>query len=505
MESAREPRELVVWARQEFGTATLGDLRRQDRLIAIAAGVAKQPRGTVAEIFQTEAEREATYRFIENEAIVPSAIGEPTYRATAQRSEPFPYVFVAVDATSLTLTDRTETKGFGPVGTTKAPAQGLHVMNALAVCLDGTPLGLCNQIYWNRSKEPKKKGPKNRNDRANFQNKETRYWVDTLATVAERFACEAPDTKPWFQLDRGADCWPVLKMAVDRELLLTVRAQANRRVLLPSGKRSHLWFEVLSTPVLGRYDIMIPAAPGRDARIAHMEVRACPVELELRTTESNRFYVTVNAVLAREIGAPTRLQWMLLTTATVENFEDACLVLEGYTYRWRIEQFHRAWKSDVCEVERSQLRSPQAQQKWATVLTAVAARALRLSYLARNQPDQPATDELTPFEIRAIMILKQKDSRWRAPRRREPRLGETVEWIAELGGYTGRSSGGPPGPKVIARGLDRIQSLAEGLAIMNCDSVIKQPVEKKEGRVASQDRAARRSGSTATIPSKPRH
>ena len=497
-----------AWAKQEFGRALLGDLRRSDRLIAIAERVVKQPQGAVAEIFQGTAEREAAYRFLENDAILPSAIGEATYRITAQRSKAFPYVFVAVDATSLTFTDRTKNKGLGPVGTTKAPAQGLHVMNALAVCPGGTPLGLCEQEYWVRNEKPKKKVRKSRNDRANYKEKETRYWVDTIVAVTERFACEAPSTTPWFQLDRGADCWPVLKTAVDRDLLLTVRAQANRRVILADGKRSHLWFETLKMPVLGSYDLDIPVAPGRDGRVARMQVRACLVMLELRTSEKERFYVTVTAVLAREQSVeerPKKVEWMLLTTASVESFEDACRVLDGYTHRWRVEQFHRAWKSDVCTVERSQLRSLQAQQKWAAILAAVAARALRLSYLARDQPDRPATDELTPFEIRAVMILKQNDPRWRAPRRRAPRLGEMVEWIAELGGYTGKSSGGPPGPKVIARGLDRIQSLVDGLKIMGGGAFATQPSGKKKAQRASQHRAPRSDGSTSTSPSKSRH
>ena len=35
--------------------------------------------------------------------------------------------------------------------------------------------------------------------------------------------------------------------------------------------------------------------------------------------------------------------------------------------------------------------------------------------------------------------------------------------IADEGGYTGKSSGGPPGPTVIARGLERIGIAADAL------------------------------------------
>lgn len=39
-------------------------------------------------------------------------------------------------------------------------------------------------------------------------------------------------------------------------------------------------------------------------------------------------------------------------------------------------------------------------------------------------------------------------------------IGEVVQWIAQVGGYTGKSSGGPPGALVLARGLKRLALLA---------------------------------------------
>jgi hypothetical protein len=38
-----------------------------------------------------------------------------------------------------------------------------------------------------------------------------------------------------------------------------------------------------------------------------------------------------------------------------------------------------------------------------------------------------------------------------------------VRWIADLGGYTGRSSGGPPGITVIGRGWERVEVAVEVL------------------------------------------
>ena len=144
----------------------------------------------------------------------------------------------------------------------------------------------------------------------------------------------------------------------------------------------------------------------------------------------------------------------------MDSFDDARAVIDGYASRWKIEDFHRAWKSGICNVEDSQLRSRDGILKWATILATVAARAIRLTYLAREKPETPATDELSRDEIdAAIALLMPKGIKLGA----EPTLVQAVRWIADLGGYTGKSSGGPPGPTVISRGLQQVETLARGI------------------------------------------
>ena len=88
-------------------------------------------------------------------------------------------------------------------------------------------------------------------------------------------------------------------------------------------------------------------------------------------------------------------------------------------------------------------------------------RILRLTYLARRQPELPATTELTQTEVDAIVaITKPAGVRMGQPLP----IGQVVLWLAEIGGYTGKSSGGPPGAIVIGRALKRIRILVDYLA-----------------------------------------
>jgi hypothetical protein len=460
-----ETTEAGAWAHEEFGDAQLGDARRTARLVAIGSGVAARPSGQVTSVFGTSAERTATFRFVENEDVRAVAIASATHRASARRAAEYPFVFVPTDGSSLTLTDREKAKGLGVVGARSIGARGLQVMTAIAVAPDGTPLGIVAQEWWARKGRARRK--KKGRDRRELRSKETQYWLDTMLNTRAVFAGEAPKTVPWFQLDRGGDAWAVVLDGLEPGQLFTVRAAHDRRLWGKGDEpRRHLWEKVESEPVLGSYDLEVTGRPGRKARTATMDVRVCEVTLDFRNERTGKHEpATLWAVLTRETSAVSEdeesIEWLLLTTHPVRTLEDAIFVVRGYAARWRVEEFHKAWKTGACNVEDTQLRDRESIVKWATILAAVAIRILRLTYLARHQPDLPATVELEPFEVQAIVAVKTK----RPPRQgAKVSIGQAVLWLAPIGGATGKSSGGPPGAIVISRGLERIQVLADFFA-----------------------------------------
>ena len=112
-----------------------------------------------------------------------------------------------------------------------------------------------------------------------------------------------------------------------------------------------------------------------------------------------------------------------------------------------------------------QLRTAPAAEKWATMLAAVAIRIERLKQLSRKEPDRPATDEFSAIELRAIILVRFGDqASKKVPKGVIPTLSQAVQWVAEIGGYTGKSSGGPPGSITIARGLHDVLTVARALA-----------------------------------------
>lgn len=279
----------------------------------------------------------------------------------------------------------------------------------------------------------------------------------------EAFAQQSPLVRPWFQEDRGADAWPVLLNAIEQQTLLTVRAAHDRRLVgMFDGQRDYLWSHMERQKPAGCYKVDVPPAPNRAARTALMQIQHAPVTLQLLDKRRNQsFAVSLWAVRALEVATTPEgdkpLEWMLLTTCPVQTLRDAALVIFGYTTRWRIEEFHRAWKTGVCHIEDTLLEERDHIERWATIQASVAVRILRLTYLARTQPDLPATEELSRPEIDAVILMRKPKGTKRGA---TPTVGQITRWIADLGGYTGKFSGGPPGFIVIGRGLRRVEPAA---------------------------------------------
>ena len=211
--------------------------------------------------------------------------------------------------------------------------------------------------------------------------------------------------------------------------------------------------------------VWLPATETRAARQATLMVRAARVRIEAKEWSGSwTAQFPMGAVLVQEVGTVPAdeegVEWMLLTTHPLDTVEDAVAVVRGYTARWSIEEFHKTWKSGLCAVEDTQLRSAEAIDKWATLLAAVAVRSEHLKSLSRAEPELAASAEFSPEEIESIVLLREP----KAAELKEPlTLAKVVRWIADLGGYTGKSSGGPPGQKVIARGLAQVLPAAQAL------------------------------------------
>jgi len=452
------------WAVEQFAAVDLGDSRRTARLVQMASAACAHPSGKVAAVFPRDTTREGAYDFLENERVDVKQIVEGLGEATARRCAELPFVFVPVDGTSITVSDRAGKKGMGRIGTAANGGRGLKVIDALAVDPQGTPVGLLGLTWWSRTKL----APTNDYERQKrpLAERETHFWVDTVR--AARAALDGVGTRGWFVIDREGDSRDLLQALDETSHWWTVRSNRDRNIELEGGDVSKLRTDLGQQSLSGLYTLPVSAHPGRKPREATMLVRVAKVVLRLRDKTSARITrFAVTAVWALEHGTTPAgeapLDWLLFTNRPVETLDDALLVIWGYGQRWRVEEFHRTWKAGDCDVESSQLDSPEALQKWATILAAVAVRIERLKRLSRSQPNAPASVELSPLEIRALkMLIFDRD-----PPEGPTTIAQAVAWLAELGGFANKYSRKPPGATVLGRGLKHLRSAARILELQH--------------------------------------
>jgi len=466
------------WAKTELAALDLGDQRLRRRAVDVLARIAQAPGGRITQVFKTNAEHQGAYDLLGNRSVSRGALGEALADACWQRSIELARgapltVIVPFDGTAVGVPDHKHTKSFGAVGTYSNGGRGLQVMTALALAPDGTPIGVPAQRYWSR---PVERPRRMRTHWRKTAAKETQHTLDLLNDV-QRGAALSPCLRLMFVGDRGYDGGPILTALATSGHDFVIRVCRNRRTDAEIGERTphYLRERIAKSRVLGCYKLHVRGGHKRKERVAIMEVRATRVTLVLHDAYAKKeAFLTVNVVQTRERRTTPKgekpLDWTLFTNVDVADLGQAIAVVDTYALRWRIEEFHRAWKTGACNVEGSRLHSPERLEKWATLLAAVAARIERMKQLSRESPEQPASIELTPGEIAAVLWFKRKYKKRNEVVSDNPTIAEAVKWIAEMGGYTGY--GGPPGTITITRGLDRIAVLADYLGV-------KKPPRKK--------------------------
>src|SRR5262249_34010928 len=159
------------------------------------------PSGKAAVVFERARDREGAYDFLESPQVSPNALAESMFSATVERAAGEGIVYVAIDGSSLTLTDEAGEENFGPVGAPNRPARGLMVMNALAVAPSGVPIGLIEQHFWARGEpQPGTIAERTaRNQWRPFDDKQGAHFVRAADAAIERL--KPAGVRPWIIID----------------------------------------------------------------------------------------------------------------------------------------------------------------------------------------------------------------------------------------------------------------------------------------------------------------
>jgi hypothetical protein len=386
------------------------------------------------------------------------------YHSTMERiaREKIPVVLAVQDTTSFNYATHADMEGLGPINKHVDGAQGILMHDTMAYTTEGTAMGLVDIQVWAR--DPKQFGKRVTRYARPIEQKESYKWLRSFQGAARLQRQLGAATTVVSVGDREADIYELFLLAQKDPLhpKLLVRAEQDRRL---QDSDANLWRYMQSQAVAGKRELDLPRTKGRAARHCVLEVRFAPVELRAPKRNPSLQPLRVWAVYVKELNPPSpkeAIEWMLLTTLEVNNYEQAVEKIDWYNKRWGIEEYHKTLKS-VCRIEDRQLGDRTVWQNCLAIDLVVAWRIEHVKKLARTQPQAPCTIAFDEREWQAVFALQRPNQPLPST---PPSVREITRLTAELGGFLGRKSDGEPGSITLARGLQRLHDIVTGVLLV---------------------------------------
>jgi len=446
------------WVDKEYSSASFGDARLDKRSRKILNDLSTSPTLSIPQSCKGWTELTSAYRFFNNPKVTVSSVLSPHGRASIERIKSNKVVLVVQDTTEFDFTGR-KVKGAGPL--TYDHMQGFSCHTLVAITPERLCLGVVDTVIWSRDKKTFHKRLKRK--QKPIEEKESYRWVlgynkaceikqqvasTQIVSVSDRegdiYECFL-EASSAFEKGEGAD-W-IIRSYVDRSLPEKQKCKGDHYKKLKE--------EVAASPVVGSISFSLPASKKRKKRDVTQTIRATTLTLKAPHRTGKKLpNVNVNIILAREEHPPKGedpIEWYILTSLPVATMQEITRVIDYYLCRWQIEIFFKVLKSG-CDVEKLQLESDENLLPCIALYMIIAWRVMFLMMLGRTCPNLPCSAVFEEDEWKAAYQIAYK----KPPPEKPPSLGEMVVIIAKFGGYLGRASDSPPGPKAFWTGIQSL-------------------------------------------------
>ncbi len=463
-----------ILERNPYQECDFGDKRLTQRAVSIAECLSVKYGEPLSKVFKSASDLKRGYEFFSNPKTTFEKLTQPSFKQTARQINGIPVVLAVGDTSFLDYKKILDKRDdYGPTGN---GGNGLILHTSLALDPDfGQPLGLLWEKLWHREKsqkppiseeaEQKKQRLKEKRKtqrKKPFEEKESYRWVEAFKKVENLFSSlKSPIggqiSRVIHVFDREGDIAEVFaRVHQTQNTGVVVRAAHNRCLEV---ENSYLWSHIPSQSVQFVKEIELIETKKRSKRTATLEVRFCPVSINPPSRLKNSVRFNVYAVYAKEIDTPDGcepVEWMLLTSEPVLSQQDAASILRWYTYRWRVEEYHKILKSG-CKAESYRLAG-ESMSSMLGFLTVIAAQLLRITYLHRNCPHLNAATVLTKVQMDVLLSC--------TPHQLKKDIQLNIDWairaIARLGGYLEHRKNSAIGIQVLWRGWLELETLCQG-------------------------------------------
>ena len=434
----------MEWAEREFSGTKLPDERFRPNLIKMAASLIERVESSFSSSCG-EAVRKAAWRLFSIEEL---DLGRGHEEATRARCDSEQIILVAEDTTDLNYWNHKATKGLGLLGGQKT-VLGLSVHSAIALTEAGEPLGVVGEHIWAPRTDGKKRG---RLRDIDITEKESYKWLLALGWAKKVFK-DFGGTVIMVG-DREADIYEHFAEERPENIQLLVRIRDLRRKVFLEGKSLKIKTLPDQLPLKGTLEVALRRKKDREERTAKLEIRfgkvSCPAPADKKGNPQTLWLVHAKEIDYKEGVVP--IEWYLFSTLAIESMEDAIRFIGYYTKRWTIERFHYILKQGL-RIERLQFDNFTRLKNAIELYLIIGWYLLRLAYLGKTTPDQPAIDYFDPLDIKLVEQISS---------RKIKTVKQFIIALSSLAGFTPTKKQPLPGEKLLWQSMRTLIAIRKG-------------------------------------------
>ncbi len=454
----------------ELENIFLPDKRLKERCYSMLEKLYKSPEKTLPSTFGGRSELKAAYRFFDQDCVTPEIILAPHIAKTLNRINQHPTVLLINDTTDINMSHMGKIQDLGVLNDINSPGCLLHVLKAFTP--DRLPLGVLSAQFIQRPIE--KFGTHVNKHTDSIEKKESFRWLEDY-----RKACDVAknsSSEVIYIADREADLYELFyeatKDADNADII--IRVSRDRTILQENGISSSLYDALKNSISLGELEFYIPTIngkkrknrqkrdqKGRQGRKVKQEIKSLELTLlPSRYKKKNYSPVKMYALYVEEVNCPKDeepITWLLFTTLKITTKEDAEKIVNFYLSRWAVETFFHVLKNG-CKIEELQFQASSRLLPCIAMYLIIAWRLLYTTMLGRHLPKVSCALVFEEDEWECAYAITKK----KKPPLDPPSLEEMINMVAMMGGYLGRKNDGPPGPKAMWIGLQKLYFNTEG-------------------------------------------
>lgn len=452
----------------------MGNAQRTRRAVAIGRRIAAHPGAGLPEQMGSKAMLKGAYRLLNCPTVESEGLWHPHQKATRRAAGQCKTVLFIQDWTTLDYSHHPKKTGIGPVGSRRQRGILLHSVLAYA-CEEKQILGLAyGQVIVRDEAETGEKNKKKHNGGRRSEGIEGRVWEQAAAAIGP-----APSHSRWIHVsDRESDVFAYMVACQSLGKDFVIRAFHNRKVnesgddeASEASAQAQRYLMALARKLVPqteqRYEVEVSATVKQGSqqakRIAQIRLAWTQIHLPAPSYVKGHPGLEVWIVRAWEPEPPAGVAgvaWILITSLAVNDWEAARYVTQIYECRWLVEDYHMCLKTG-CRIEASQLDHGDDLKRLLGFTTLIAVRLLQLRHMVRTAPESLVVTAATldPLMVR-LLAAKFKFA--------VSSLTVKTFWVlvAQLGGYLGRTSDGPPGWRTLWKGWRHLSDWADGVRLL---------------------------------------